>query len=81
VNFHEVLRLPSGTLISGTVRIPCQIRECQSIITIEIDDVDKDGHGGEIDGIDSQCEATEFCCDDCRPSYLRDCAMYESQTS
>lgn len=79
MNCSEVLRVPTGTLISGTVSIPCQQFGCEKRVHIEIQDVNKPGEGGEIDGIDHQLEEIQFRCPTCRNSYEREIAEDAAQ--
>lgn len=73
MSFTEILRMPAGTLISGTVRVPCA-EDCGSTCDFEIDDIDKPGMGSELDGIDQQAEDLQYRCADCREQYLINCA-------
>ena len=84
MNFNDTLRLPAGSLISGTVSIPCQGfagGECSERVIVQIDDVDEPGQGNELDAIDFLCDETEYRCDECREAYLADCAWTESVIS
>ena len=73
MNFDDVLRLPIGSLISGTIRIPCQDRECSETIEVEIQDITTPGMGAGLDEIDEQLEETHYFCEDCRHKYLEEC--------
>lgn len=67
------LRLPAGALISGVVRIPCcgHHNQCSEIVEIKIDDIDKEGFGGDLDTIQEQCDETSLRCPECRDEYIR----------
>lgn len=73
---YQTLRLPEGSLISGTVRVPCQgcwPHACSEYLIYKIEDIDVEGHGDELHGIDETAENLEFRCDECRAMWRQKC--------
>lgn len=61
---HETLTLPTGTLISGTVRMPCV--DCGITVRFVIEDACIEHAGDELDGIQHTADELLMRCDECR---------------